>query len=320
MKHPISRSFAGIASFMLVVSMACNLSSGSPTSGPQPTSVTGTGPSTLGAPATDTPQAASTAQVASTPQVAPTTTAGNPAPTASAPAGASAGGGCANAYYPVASGDSWSYASNTTTPDGTPASSYTYTTTITAVSDKGFTTSTQASTGADTTVGWNCQGGNLAVLDVGGVTSTTSKIKLNFNAVSADGYNIPATFDTGTTWSETITATATITASAGRTVNSQIASQSNCTAAGAEKISLPVGNFDTVKATCIKTVVVSVVVQGKVMPVSTIQESVTDWYAKSVGLVKSVAMIGTVDPTNSQATPTPSAIQTVELSRYSTNH
>jgi hypothetical protein len=299
MNNPMSRIFAGIAIFMLVVSMACTLSSGTPTSLPQPTSATAVRPSTPEASTTDTPQAA------------PTTKAGNPVPTA--PASASGSGGCANAYYPVTSGDSWSYASNSTTSDGTSVFSYTYTSTITAVSDKGFTTGIQASSGVNSIVNWNCQRGNLAVLDTGGATTTTSKVKLNYNSVSADGYNIPATFDAGKTWTETITATATVAVSPTRTVNSQIVSQLNCNAAGADTIALPVGNFDTVKATCSKTVVVSAIVQGKITPGGTVQESITYWYAKKVGLVKSIAIINGAG--NNSGT-TPAAIQTVVLTQY----
>ena len=40
MKHPILRTFAWIAIFMMVVSMACNLGSGTATSVPKPTETT----------------------------------------------------------------------------------------------------------------------------------------------------------------------------------------------------------------------------------------------------------------------------------------
>ena len=184
---------------------------------------------------------------------------------------------------------------------------------ITAASDKGFTTGVQASTGNNSIVNWKCQSGNLAVLDIGSANTTTATVKLNYKSVTADGYNIPASFDTGKTWTEIITATATVEASASRTVNSQIVSQLSCSVAGADTIALPVGNFDTVKAICSRTVVVSAIIQGKTTPGGTVQESITYWYAKKVGFVKSIAMIS-AGGNNNQTTPT--SIQTVVLTQY----
>ena len=220
-----------------------------------------------------------------------------PTPAAAAPttaASTSASGGCANAYFPVASGASWSYSST-----GSGIGDYTYTHTITTVSDTGFTTNYQFSTGVNSTVKWNCQDGNLAALDAGAesFTMSTSKVKMTSNSVTADGYNIPATFDTGKTWSENVTVDGTVQASATQTVNSQIVSQISCTAAGADTITVPAGKFDTVKATCTKKVVVSAIVQGKAQPLNTNQENITYWYAKGVGFVQSVATGGSDNET-----------------------
>jgi hypothetical protein len=210
------------------------------------------------------------------------------APTA-ATLSASGSGGCANAYYPVPSGASWSYAST-----GSGIGDYTYTQTITAVSAKGFTASDQFSTGVNATIKWSCQNGNLAVLDAGAgsFSMTTSKVKMTTTSVTADGYNIPATFVTGKTWSEKITVDGTVQASATQTVTSQIAVQFSCTAAGADTITVPAGKFDTVKATCTKKEVVSATEQGTAVPLSTNQQSITYWYAKGVGFVQSVATGG----------------------------
>ena len=220
---------------------------------------------------------------------APTAAAPTTAATTAATISASASGGCANTYYPVPSGASWSYDSS-----GSGIGNYNYTQTITAVSDTGFTTSYQFSTGVNSTVNWNCQDGNLAALDAGAASfsMTTSKVKMTSNSVTADGYNIPATFDTGKTWSEKVTIDGTVQASPTQTVTSQIVSQLSCTAAGADTITVPAGKFDTVKATCTKKVVVSATEQGTAVPLSTNQQSITYWYAKGVGFVQSVATGG----------------------------
>ena len=99
-----------------------------------------------------------------------------PASSPSASTGSTAAsGGCTNAYYPVPSGASWSYASN-----GGNLGAYTYAVTVTAASDTGFTTSEQYSSGVNYIFKWNCQDGNLAALDAGSnsFSMTTSKVKM----------------------------------------------------------------------------------------------------------------------------------------------
>ncbi len=217
------------------------------------------------------------------------------------PAGASASGGCANAYFPVTSGASWSYASS-----GNVLGAYTYTWTVSAVSDTGFTTSDQYSTGVNATIQWNCQDGNLAALDAGSnsLSMSTSKVTMTTNSVTAEGYNIPATFNSGATWSESVTANETVN-SGTKSINSQIVILTNCSAAGADTVTVPAGTFNTVKATCNQTVAVSALVQGTAMPASApVAVSVTDWYAKGVGLVKSVR------------TSTTSGTETIVLTQY----
>jgi hypothetical protein len=226
------------------------------------------------------------AACAQSPASAPSGSTGSPAAATSQPVSASASGGCTNAYFPTSSGTSWSYSSS-----GSPLGAYTYTWTVTDLSDTGFTTSDQYSTGVNATIKWNCQNGNLAALDAGSnsLNMTTSKVTMTSNSITAEGYNIPATFDTGNTWSEKVTVNGTVTASATKTVTSQIATQVNCTSAGPDTITVPAGKFDTVKATCSETVAVSALVQGTAMPAGApVTESVTDWYAKGVGLVQSV--------------------------------
>ena len=250
-------------------------------SNPAPTVVAPTQPATTTAVAVNTP----------------VPTKSNPAPTAAAPtqpASATAGGGCANAYYPVPSGATWSYASSGSTSVG----NYTYTRTISAASDAGFTSGYQFSTGVNWLEKWTCQDGNLAELGsgAGSASMTTSTAKMTSTSVTADGYNIPATFYSGEAWSEDLTITGTV-KSGTKEATSQIASRLNCTAGGAATITVPAGTFDTVMATCTKKVVVSAIVQGKSMQVGANQESITYWYAKGVGFVKSVATGGSDNET-----------------------
>jgi hypothetical protein len=212
-----------------------------------------------------------------------------------APASKASSGDCANAYYPVAAGDSWSYSSS-----GGNLGDYTYTQKITAANGTGFTKSYAASTGVDLSIDWKCSGGNLAALDAGaaGLSMSTSKITMTSNSIQADGYNIPASFNSGATWSEKVSATGTVVeGSTSKTVTSQIAYQLDCSAGGTDAVTVPAGKFDAVKAVCTKETTVSAVVQGKTIQLGDNKENITYWYAKGVGFVKSVASGGSNNET-----------------------
>jgi hypothetical protein len=198
---------------------------------------------------------------------------------------ARSGGECANAYFPVASGNSWSYSSS-----GGELGAYTYTSTVTDVSSTDFTINSQASTGVNANVKWKCQNGNLAELNDGSnsLSLSTSKVTMTTNSITADGYNVPAAFETGATWTETVTADVTV-VSGTKSTNSQIVIVTKCTAAGADTVTVPAGKFNAVKVTCNQTVTVFGLIKGTAVPASPpIAVSVTNWYAKGVGLVQSV--------------------------------
>ena len=207
---------------------------------------------------------------------------------------ASSSGGCTNAYFPVSTVATWSYSSS-----GGYKGDYTYIRTMADVSDTGFTTSDQYSTGVKWTAKWNCQNGNLAALDAGpeSLILATSDYTITSSSVTATGYSIPATFNNGNTWSEEITIIGSVVNSAGKTINGQIVVNLDCTAAGTDTITVPAGKFDTVTATCSKKVDVSSTNNGKTTQLGTNQEEITDWYAKSVGFVKSVATGGSNNET-----------------------
>jgi hypothetical protein len=199
---------------------------------------------------------------------------------------ASANRGCANAYYPVSSGASWSYASS-----GSITGDYSYTRTITALSDVGFTTSDHFSTGVDRTLKWNCQDGNLTTLDTGSGSAGSVKstiLKTVVVSTDADGYNIPATFEAGKTWSEKIEINGNLENSGTNVGTAQNVAQINCRAGSADTITVPAGTFNTVKATCTIAMVETTTVKGLTMPPVIDKESTTYWYVKGIGLVKSV--------------------------------
>jgi hypothetical protein len=229
----------------------------------------------------------------------------NPPVAPAPPTNPPASGGCANAYFPISVGSTWTYSSQ-----GSVLGPYTYTSSVADVSDTGFTINMLSSlaSGSSSSVKWNCQNGNLAALDAGAgsLSVSSSKVKITSTSVTADGYNVPNTFAPGTTWSEKVTVIGTVQTGA-RTLDSQIAANLNCTAAGAESITVAAGTFDTVKAICTETIGISEIVQATPIPAgvpSTLD--ITDWYAKGVGLVKSVRINNAAGSTT-----------TVELTKYS---
>ena len=207
-----------------------------------------------------------------------------------------ANGGCTNPFFPTSSGSAWTYSSQ-----GGALGAYTFTRTVADVSDSGFTLNDQTSlaNGTSTSVKWNCQNGNLAALDAGSgsLNVSSSKYKITSTSITADGYNVPNTFAAGTTWSEKVTVMGTV-QSGTHTLDSQIVSSLNCAVAGSESIKVPAGTFDTVKASCTDTVGVSELMQTTPIPAGApITVDVTNWYAKGVGLVKSVRVNNTAGET-----------------------
>jgi hypothetical protein len=244
----------------------------------------------------------------------PNSTATNPpagqAPATNAPAtnppatNLPASGGCTNAYFPTSSGSTWSYSSR-----GSVLGPYTYTSTVADVSDTGFTVNvlTSLAGGTSSSVKWNCQDGNLAALDSGAdsLSVSGSNYKITSTSITADGYNVPNTFAAGKTWSEKVTVIGKV-QSGTRTLDSQIAAMLNCSAAGAESITVAAGTFDTVKSTCTETIGVSAIVNATPIPAGVPSNlDITNWYSKGVGLVKSIRVNNTAGGTT-----------TVELTQY----
>ncbi len=201
---------------------------------------------------------------------------------------------CTNAYYPHSTGSDWSYSSS-----GGELGNYTYQRTVTAQSASGFTTQFSASNGVKFSFDWRCQDGNLAALDAGAgsFTMTTTQIKMTSDSVTADGYDIPASFDPGKSWAENVTVDGSVSNNTGKTVKSQVVSHLTCASAGTDSISVPAGKFDTVKANCTRQVIVSSLAQGKSVQLAANTENIIYWYAKGVGYVKSVATGGSNNET-----------------------
>jgi len=241
---------------------------------------------------------AATLPVAQTLPVAPTAA---PAQTVSA----SSRGGCTNAYYPLSSGATWSYAST-----GSITGDYTYTETLSGLSDTGFMTNDAFSIGATRTVTWSCDSGNLTSLATGSgnASVSSSSMTLTIDSVNATGYIIPADFTDGKIWSEDVTLNGTLVQGSDQKGTTVSENKVDCTTAGIDKVTVPAGTFDTVKITCHTNLDTTVTLIGKISgttgkPITTVLDS-TQWYAQGVGLVQ---MVNSGDLVN----------ETIQLTNYS---
>jgi hypothetical protein len=217
------------------------------------------------------------------PEIYLTTTPTN-SPTQTVKPSSTSSGSCTNAYFPISSGATWSYAST-----GSLAGDYTYIRTLSGLNDTGFTTIDVLGT-VTRTVTWSCDRGNLTSLATASSNAlvSSSSMKMTVDSVNATGYVIPNAFTDGKTWSEglMVNATAVQEGKDPSTVVSQVTT--TCTTAGAESVKVPAGTFDTVKITCHSNQVATVTTKGiSGGPITTIQDS-TQWYAQGVGMVQTV--------------------------------
>ena len=210
----------------------------------------------------------------------PVTPSAAPAQTASA----SSSGGCTNAYFPLSSGATWSYTST-----GSLVGNYTYTRTLSGLSDTGFTT-IDVLGGVTRTVTWSCDSGNLTSLATGTSNAlvSSSSMKMTIDSVNATGYVIPNAFTDGKTWSEDLLVNGTAVQGTDKKETVVSEAKTDCTSAGAESVKVPAGTFDTVKITCHSNQVATVTINGTTGgTLSTIQDSI-QWYAQGVGMVQTV--------------------------------
>jgi hypothetical protein len=199
-----------------------------------------------------------------------------PPPATDAPS--SGTGQCANPYYPVREGATWSYqgTSSLTEP-------YTFTDTISSVRADGFTLTTEFD-GLTRTQEWACKPEGILAIEMGGGL-TTSQTNLTVETQSASGVTFPAEIEAGDTWSHSIQFTGTMDI-AGQSGEAEGSTQSDFTALGVESVAVPAGTFEAMKVQVQTTFEATVNFQGLSIPV-TLTTTTISWYAEGVGWLKS---------------------------------
>jgi hypothetical protein len=176
---------------------------------------------------------------------------------------------CENAYYPVVDGATWMYTlagaiESTSTLNTHPVEENEFKVTTSSVDG------TSQQTGHCTEQGiafWD-EAGLSALFQSGAGTSTASTLQ-------STGVSLPHEIEPGDTWNQTLSAV-------GSDTDGIVSVNAEFEAQGYETISVPAGDFDTLRILRTTTVLF----QG-----NEILEKATEWYARDVGLVKRVTSI-----------------------------
>jgi hypothetical protein len=190
-------------------------------------------------------------------------------------------GFCANAYYPVSEGATWSYKST-----GSPAGDYSYTDTVTSVRADGFTLSSQFED-VTRTQEWTCKPEGLVALQLGGpsaATLNTQNMQLNLSVNNVSGVTFPSEITTGKEWQHMLEFEGDLDI-AGTPAEATGAAESNFTALGTESVTVPAGTFDAMKIQVNSTITINASFQGVSMPVAFSGQYIF-WFAQGVGSVK----------------------------------
>jgi len=198
------------------------------------------------------------------------------------PPNQSAGGGlCANAYYPVRQGATWIYKSS-----GGPAGEYSFTDTITATREDGFTLSTQIGD-LTRTQEWTCSAEGLAALQLGGAPAAmlnAQNVQMNLNVTNATGVTFPSQINAGDQWQQNLDFTGDVTMM-NEEAEAEGNAQMNFNAVGTESVTVPAGTFEALKVEANVTLNINASFAGITLPV-TFSGDYTYWFAQDVGWVK----------------------------------
>jgi hypothetical protein len=191
-------------------------------------------------------------------------------------------GPCVNPFFPVISGATWSYKSS-----GGAAGDYSFTDTITAVSEEGFTLNSQFEQ-LTRIIEWSCQPDGLAALQLGSGPAagiSTDQFELDITPKSTSGVILPPTIAPGDRWTYSLEFEGAA-EMAGNPATATGRASYAFEALAVESVSVPAGTFDAMKVKADLTMDVQISVQSVSTPVSFTFSSFM-WWAPGVGWVKS---------------------------------
>jgi|SRR6266487_732676 len=185
---------------------------------------------------------------------------------------------CANTYYPVREGATWTYKST-----GGPSGGYGFTDTITAVHEDGFTLTSKFEN-LTRTQEWSCKPEGLVALQLGGAAVSTQNMNLDVQTQNVSGITYPKEINAGDQWDYALDFTGKIKV-AGNSADAKGNDKNHFKALGVESVTVPAGTFDALKIQTDTTLDITASVQGVSVPV-TFSGSYTYWFVQGVGWVR----------------------------------
>jgi len=216
------------------------------------------------------------------PQVSPT----EASPTAvsvDTPVPSSASGDCANMYFPVIQGATWTY-------EVTGGSSDTaqYTDTISELTGDGFILTSEFDE-VTRTQRWSCKSDGLVALDFGGASATLAVADLQavFDTTEVSGITLPRDLAAGDTWSQSFKLEGNQTLPGDQTAEVKGSVDYGSTAVEIESVTVPAGTFEALRVESTTKMDITIKLSGFAVP-TTIEGTVVRWYAPDIGYVRSV--------------------------------
>jgi len=198
--------------------------------------------------------------------------------------GASGSGLCANDFYPVVVGATWTYHGNG------PTGEFTWTSTITDVNGSGFTVTNQFDE-LTATQQWSCTAEGLAALNYGGgpeASLTTSGLNGTFETTDTAGVTFPLHISAGDTWTQSFTIHGEMgLTGAGLSSTADGTVSQSYTAVGMESVTVPAGTFEAMRVEAILHFDLQVVLEGGITAPMAFDLQTTNWWVPGVGWVKS---------------------------------
>ena len=189
---------------------------------------------------------------------------------------------CANDYFPVVEGATWTYAG--TGPEG----DVTWVSTVTDATSEGFTLTNQFDE-LTAIQQWGCNADGIAALNYGGgpeASLTTNGLTGTFETTNQTGTTFPRHINVGDTWTQTFTIHGEITITEGTTAIADGTVTQNYSAIGMESVSVPAGTFNALKLEInIQFALQIDMGLGTAIPLS-FESSGTNWIVQNVGWVK----------------------------------
>ncbi len=211
-------------------------------------------------------------------------------------------GTCANDYYPVLQGATWTYKST-----GSPAGDYSYTDTISAVKAEGFTLTSQFGD-VTRTQEWSCAQQGLVAMQLGGpamATLNSQDMNFTFDVKKVEGTSLPNSLKQDDEWGHSLDFEGKMNI-ANEPATAEGNSQTAFKVLGDESVNVPAGSFQALKIQVNTNITFTIKVQGITVPAS-YSGSYTYWYAKGIGWVKAEGQ-GNITGTSFN--------ETIELQKY----